>query len=190
MMLRGLLGGSAALLFGLFFLLSTQLVQASMITIIGEPAEARANEIPTTLTAEALVTANLLTHNEASVAFDTPSITLGEGVATNLTLTVTNTGINNLDSGSVRLVFPAGVTAVFPPNPLYTAVEQPDGSWIITFANTLLPGIAIGIDMLLTVEPGTPAGTAQIDAEFAANGVSIRDAMAAVILGNTTTGLF
>lgn len=189
-MLRGLLGGSAALLFGLFFLLSTQLVQASMITIIGEPAEARANEIPTTLTAEALVTANLLTHNEASVAFDTPSITLGEGVATNLTLTVTNTGINNLDSGSVRLVFPAGVTAVFPPNPLYTAVEQPDGSWIITFANTLLPGIAIGIDMLLTVEPGTPAGAAQIDAEFTANGVSIRDAMAAVILGNTTAGLY
>lgn len=187
---QGFFGSPVALLLGLLFLFVSQFTHSAMNVTIGEPAFMTSFQIPGPVSAEALVFATLTDFNEASLVFDPVELSLQQGTTTPLSLTIGNQGVNELANASVVLQFPDGVVPVFPDNALYTVVQQPDGTWLVSLADNLLPGTSVIVDILLEVAPGTPDAAAEITAAFSANNQLLQTALVSVVIGQPPSGLF
>ncbi len=186
---RGFLRSAAAWVFGLLFLMTAQLSNAQLVTTISNIASMGSLELPVVV-AQVDVTATLTGFNNSTVAFDQDDISMEQGVTSPLVLTITNTGMNDLNNGSVVITFPLGVSATFPVNPLYSAIQQLDGTWLVTFTNPLLASESIDITIQLDLLPDANDGVGQVTAEFSANSVLMGSDQAAITIGTVTSGLF
>jgi uncharacterized repeat protein (TIGR01451 family) len=186
---QGFLRSAAAWVFGLLFLMMAQFANAQLITTISNVASMGSLELPVVV-AQVDVTATLTDFNNSTVTFDQDNIMMEQGVTSPLILTVTNAGINDLNNGSVVITFPEGVSATFPVDPLYSAIQQLDGTWLVTFTNPLLPTESINIAIELNLLPDADEGVAAITAEFTANTVLMGSDEATITIGTANAGLF
>lgn len=157
---------------------------------MGEPAYMTANGLSVAAQAEALVTVVLKDYNESVLNFDQSEIIISDESPSVITLNLSNSGVNDLENGTITLFFPEGVNAFIADTPLYTAVQQADGSWLITFIGVIAPEQMIDIPIELSVENNSIINGEEISAVFNANNVKIADAISAIRIDNKIAELF
>lgn len=134
---------------------------------ISSPATLSANELGTT-TVDASVTVRLLDRSIASLSFDPQPITVNPDSSNSVDLVLSNTGVNDLSDGSITVTPPAGVSLQIVSTANYTATQQLDGSWVLTFVGNIAAAQTIRIPITVNTAANAALGSVNLAASFEA----------------------
>ena len=144
---------------------------------------------PAVINASVDVYATIATANSATITITAPA-TAGLGTTAAVNIQISNTGINDLLTGSVVVTPPLGTSLTFTVDPygLYVANPHPTipTAWLVTVPD-LLVGNSYVFPATLVVPNAAPVGAATIAAAYDANANNLANNTTVVQVQNTRT---